>query len=255
MPTDRFGLAAPLIDARELRGVVYVSSASSKRSFAADAIVRAIEIAATPFVIGLERESDRTEATHDGLTGLLTAAEFRRQLHNELASTSALRDTVVSLWFVDTDSFKSINDRFGHRTGDCVLRAMAVLLAAQLVPGLDIAARNGGDEFCALLRGAAKDSAIERARRFCCDVRRHDFHLPVCMTASVGVATFPHDAAASSELLEAADGAMYHSKRSGRDRVSFVLGPARYACAPAEAESMPSRSQRQWHSDADERCT
>ena len=256
LPTDRFGLAVPLIDAREQRGAVYVSSPSSKKSFAVDAIVRAVETAATPFAIGLERESDRADATHDGLTGLLTAAAFRRQLHDDLAEASALRDNVVSLWFVDTDSFKSINDRFGHPAGDSVLRTMAALLEAQLVPGIDVAARNGGDEFCALLRRSGKNTAIERAQRFCGVVRRHDFRLAARITASIGVATFPHDAATSSELLEAADGAMYYSKRSGRDRVSFVQGPGRYTCAPAaEAESTASRSQPQWHSNADERCT
>jgi diguanylate cyclase (GGDEF)-like protein len=254
LPTDRFGLAVPLVDARELRGTVYVSSSLRAASFDVETIVSAIETAATPFAIGLERESDRTDAMHDGLTGLLTARAFRRHLHDELAKASALRDTVVSLWFVDTDSFKSVNDRCGHRAGDAVLRTMAILLSGHLVPGVDVAARNGGDEFCALIRGANKSAAIERARRFCKAVRQHDFRLPVRITTSVGVATFPHDATTSSDLLEAADAAMYHSKHRGRDRVSFVLGPGRYACE-AEAESAASRSQPQWHSNAGERST
>jgi diguanylate cyclase (GGDEF)-like protein len=252
LPADRFALAAPLIDARELRGAVYVSSTASSVNFDVEGIVYAIETAATVFAIALERESDRTDATHDGLTGLLTARAFRRYLHEELAKPPALRDTVESLWFVDTDSFKNVNDRFGHETGDAVLRTMATLLRAHLVPGIDLAARNGGDEFCALIRKATKSIAIERAGRFCSAVRAHDFRLPVRITASVGVATFPYDASTSSELLEAADGAMYYSKHGGRDRVSFVLGPGRYAYAPAEAESTASRSQRQWRSNADE---
>jgi diguanylate cyclase (GGDEF)-like protein len=106
---------------------------------------------------------------------------------------------------------------------------MAGLLEASLVPDLDAAARNGGDEFCALIRGASKSAAIERARRYCEAVRSHDFGIPVRVTASVGVATFPYDAATSSELLEVADAAMYHSKREGRDRVSFALERGRYA--------------------------
>jgi diguanylate cyclase (GGDEF)-like protein len=241
LPTDRFALAVPLIDARELRGALYVSSFSSS-SIEVESIVRAVETAATPYAIGLERELDRTDAMHDGLTGLLTAQAFRRHLHDELAKAPAARGSDAALWFVDTDSFKGVNDRFGHRAGDAVLQGMAVLLRAQLTPGIDVAARNGGDEFCALIRGACKRAAIERALRFCSMVRNHDFGLAVHITASIGVATFPTDASTSSELLEAADGAMYYSKRNGRDRVSFVLGPGRYACAPAEAESEASRS-------------
>jgi len=131
---------------------------------------------------------------------------------------------------------------------------VAALLRAQLVPGLDVAARNGGDEFCALIRGVGKNAAVERAKNFCSSVRDHDFGLPVGVTASVGVASFPHDASTSSTLLEAADAAMYHSKRGGRNCVSYAIEPGRYACALAEAGDGVSRSQPQWDSNAGESC-
>jgi len=60
-------------------------------------------------------------------------------------------------------------------------------------------------------------------------VRRHDFGIPMQITASVGVASFPYDARDANELLEVADAAMYHSKRSGRDRVSFAVNGAAFA--------------------------
>jgi diguanylate cyclase (GGDEF)-like protein len=243
IPTDRFAIAVPMIDSRALLAVAYASSASARDPRDADAIVRALECAAAPYAIALERESDRTEATHDGLTGLLAARAFRRRLHEDVARGSrAERRPVLCLWFVDTDRFKTVNDRFGHRAGDGVLQAMASLLRAHLAPDLDVAARNGGDEFCALLRGTSKGAAIERAQAFCNAVREHDFGLPVRITASVGVAAFPHDAPSSSALLEAADAAMYRSKRDGRDRVSFA----------AEAEAGFSRNSPQWRSNVDE---
>jgi two-component system cell cycle response regulator len=229
LPTDRAALAVPMQDARGLRAVVYLSSCDARALAARDELVMAVDCAAMPYALALERESDRADATYDGLTGVLTPRAFRRRLHDELTIASAKGGTITSLWFVDTDRFKSVNDRFGHRAGDGVLQAMAMLLQASLVPDLDAAARNGGDEFCALIRGASKSAAIERARSFCESVRAYDFGIPIRVTASVGVATFPFDASTSSELLEIADAAMYHSKREGRDRVSFALERDRYA--------------------------
>ncbi|HTX59239.1 MAG TPA: GGDEF domain-containing protein [Verrucomicrobiae bacterium] len=226
LPTDRAAVAVPLLDAGALKAVVYASSADAGALRDCDAVVRAVADAAAPLAIALEREADRLDATYDGLTGVLTPRAFRRRLHEEIAS---LRSGTLSLWFVDTDHFKRVNDEFGHRAGDGVLVAMASLLRAHAVDGVDLVARNGGDEFCALLRGATKSAAIERAARFCEAVRAYDFGLPLRVTASVGVAAFPYDAAASSDLLEAADAAMYHSKREGRDRVAFVVERGRCA--------------------------
>jgi len=228
LPTDRAALAVPMLDAGGLRGVAYLSSCDARALADREALVLAVECAATPYSLALEREADRADATYDGLTGVLTPRAFRRLLH-DVVSNAAPGGAPLSLWFVDTDRFKSVNDRFGHRAGDGVLQAMASLLEASLVADLDAAARNGGDEFCALVRAASKRAAIERAKAFCDAVRAHDFGLPVRVTASVGVATFPFDATSSSELLEAADAAMYHSKRAGRDRVSFALRRGEYA--------------------------
>ncbi len=247
LPSDRFAVAVPLCDG-EVCAVVYASSTFAA-GFDVDALVETIEAAAVPYAGAIERESDRRDATHDGLTGLLSPRAFRRQLHEELAHIGATAaETIVSLWFVDTDRFKEVNDRYGHPAGDAVLQTMASLLKAHLVPGSDLAARNGGDEFCALIRNASKNAAVERARRFLEAVRRHEFGVPASITASIGVATFPHDAATSNDLLELADGAMYHSKRNGRDRVSFVESPGRFASVAAEAETGPSRSHERWPS-------
>jgi diguanylate cyclase (GGDEF)-like protein len=229
LPTDRAALAVPMLDAHGLLAVVYASSCDARALSSRDELVLAIDCAAMPYALALEREADRADATFDGLTGVLTPRAFRRYLHDEIARAASTGGTVASLWFIDTDCFKSVNDRFGHPAGDGVLQEMAALLEASLAPDLDAAARNGGDEFCALIRGVSKSAAIERARAFCEAVRAHDFGIPIRITASVGVASFPFDASSSSELLEVADAAMYHSKREGRDRVSFAVERDRYA--------------------------
>lgn len=224
IPTDRRGLAVPLIDPSGLRAVVYVSSPSERAFAHEDCVVQAIEHALSPYAIAFERELDHADATYDALTGLLTPRAFRARLHAE--TQRCRRNAVMTLWFIDTDHFKRVNDEFGHSSGDRVLQEMAELLRVHTVRDVDAIGRNGGDEFCALIREAQKTLAIERAQAYCDAVRAHDFGVPVRITASIGVAALPFDAETPNDLLEVADAAMYHSKRVGRDQVSFAVnGP------------------------------
>jgi diguanylate cyclase (GGDEF)-like protein len=246
LPTDRFAVAVPLLDGARLLAVAYASSIRDGRPDDVEAVVQAAEHAAPAYAIALEREADRVDAAYDQLTGLLTPRAFRRRLQEEIVRGSvAGRNASLCLWFVDTDAFKTINDTLGHAAGDAVLRTMASLLEAQLVAHVEVAGRNGGDEFCALLHDG-KARGLARAQAFCDAVRAHDFGIPARVTASVGVAVFPYDAAEPARLLECADAAMYHAKRSGRDRVAYACDNGTFACAGAEAASRPSRSSRRW---------
>ena len=229
IPTDRCALAVPMADSNGLRAVIYASSCAVEDLDGEETIVRTIEHAASPYVIALERELARADATYDGLTGLLTPRAFRNRLRDEISRTRFGAVSVLTLWFIDTDRFKTVNDTFGHAAGDAVLQAMAELLRSFGVPDVDVAGRNGGDEFCALIHDAQKTVAIERAQAFCDAVRRFDFGITMHITASIGVASFPYDARDANELLEVADAAMYHSKRTGRDRVSFAVNGATFA--------------------------
>ena len=226
MPGDRSAVAIPMISERSIHGVWYAASATSSRLRPSVPLLTLAACAGEAYLLALERERDRNDATFDALTGVLAPRAFRSRLHELLANA---RDTVLSLWFVDTDRFKKINDGCGHEAGDAVLQRMAALLVAHAVPEIDVVGRKGGDEFCMLVCSARKMRAIERARAFCDAVRAHDFELPVRLTASVGVASFPFDAADAAALLEAADAAMYHAKRSGRDRVAYSLEGAGFA--------------------------
>jgi diguanylate cyclase (GGDEF)-like protein len=228
VPTDRSAVAVPMMDRGGLHAVVYASSRESELS-SEDAIVQSIEHATSPYVLALDREHDRADATYDGLTGLLTPRAFRTALREEIARARYGVRPVLTLWFIDTDRFKTVNDTLGHARGDAVLHAMAALLRAHVVPEVDIAGRNGGDEFCALIHDTQKSVAIERAHAFCEAVRRYDFGLPFPVTASIGVASYPYDARDANELLEVADAAMYHSKRMGRDRVSLAIDGTSFA--------------------------
>ena len=229
IPTDRAALAIPMYAGRTLLAVVYAASSTARAIAAADLLVRTVALAAVPYALAMEREADRASATYDGLTGLHTARAFRTALQEDLRVAVRGSHTSLALWFIDTDGFKRINDTYGHAAGDTILQRLAGLLRDHLIPSVDVGARNGGDEFCAIVRNAHKTDAIERAQQFCDAVRACDFGVALPITASIGVAAYPYDAASASELLEIADAAMYHSKRSGRDRVAFPNGRGGFA--------------------------
>ncbi len=226
--TDRYALAIPMLAGSGLAAVVYAASAREPIANG-DLLVRAVAQAASPYVLAAEREADRMNAAYDGLTGLHTPRAFREKLQEEVTLTRLGRHTTLCLWFIDTDHFKRVNDTFGHAAGDVVLQRMASLLRDHTLAGVDVVARNGGDEFCAIVRNVHKTAAIERAQRYCDAVEICDFGVSARITASIGVAAFPYDARDASELLEIADAAMYHSKRAGRGRVSFAVGRASFA--------------------------
>jgi len=230
IPTDRSALAIPMCDGGAPFAVVYLSSRTARAFEPARDLVALVRYAAIPYLLARERELDRNDAMYDGLTGLLAPRAFRTLLCEEVERSACDPTSLpLSLWFVDTDGFKAINDRDGHAQGDRVLQQMASLLRAHAVGGVDVPARNGGDEYCLLLRRSPKSAAIARAHAFVAAVRQHDFGAGRRVTASVGVASIPFDASTASALLECADAAMYHSKRAGRDRVSFAAGEGRFA--------------------------
>ncbi len=221
IPSDRSAIAVPMSAGAGACAVVYAGSRDDELPNA-ELVVRAVEHAAAPYLLALDRESDRANATFDALTGLHGPRSFRARLAEDIETAMMSGKSCIALWFIDTDHFKQVNDTLGHAAGDAVLRDMAALLKMHTLEGVDTSARNGGDEFCAILRDVQKTVAIERAQQLCQAVRAHDFGVDVALTASIGVAAFPFDAGSANELLEVADAAMYHSKRSGRDCVSFA---------------------------------
>jgi diguanylate cyclase (GGDEF)-like protein len=147
----------------------------------------------------------------------------------------------LALLFVDIDRFKAWNDTFGHASGDALLRAIAAQLRTAARDADDLVARNGGDEFCLAFPAMDKAVAIDRAAALCAAIAGADRHAlrppgasaAVAISASIGVAAYPADAGDANALLEAADAAMYASKRAGRDRVSYRTVAGAFAHLPA----------------------
>ena len=224
-PGDVAAVAVPI-------GRTGVLAFCARRPLAGDAVDRLATLAdqaAPAYHIALERERDRFRAEYDALTGLLTPRAFRQRLAALLEHARFLPHQRLALLFIDTDRFKQWNDRYGHAAGDALLRRLAGTLRAAARSQQDLVARNGGDEFCLVFTETDKATAIERAEALRAQLRTLDVAAlhpddpaAVTITASIGVAAFPGDATDANVLLERADEAMYHSKRSGRDAVSYV---------------------------------
>lgn len=167
-------------------------------------------------------EQTRQMAFTDGLTGLYLHRFFQVRLAEELVAAEK-NQTSLCLVMVDTDHFKTYNDTLGHPAGDALLKDIATLLKDK-VRHSDIVCRYGGDEFALILKDVPKEEAARTCERI-----RESFQLRfanqgVQVTASIGLACYPSDAHTKTELANAADEALYVSKRGGRNRVS--LAPA-----------------------------
>jgi two-component system, cell cycle response regulator len=152
----------------------------------------------------------------DGLTAVANRRTFETVLERELSRARRI-DGEVGLVLVDVDRFKDLNDTEGHQAGDELLRRLGRLLLEDS-RDFDTAARYGGDEFALVLPGSSVDDALQVAERIRRRLGESDGSVPA--TLSIGVASFPLHATDSSSLVQAADEALYESKRGGRDRVT-----------------------------------
>ena len=161
----------------------------------------------------------------DPLTGLYNRRHFDSQLE-VILSDHLPKNMPVCLLLIDLDGFKFINDTYGHPFGDEVLRTTAQLLKQQ-VRRNDYIARLAGDEFAMVLKNTDIENATRIAQKLHDRISDTRIPLPVGhmqLQSSMGVAEAPTHAANAQDLVSAADVALYHSKRGGRNRIE-VLSP------------------------------
>jgi diguanylate cyclase (GGDEF)-like protein len=161
------------------------------------------------------------QARLDSLTGLANRTAIRERLDQAFASASSERP--IALLVIDLDRFKYVNDTHGHPLGDALLRVVAERLRALAGPD-DLVGRLGGDEFAVVQPVAGYgDEAGVLALRVCRDLAApYELgSIHAVLGASVGVAFAARDATATSELLKAADMALYAAKAQGRGSVCF----------------------------------
>ncbi|MBL8151239.1 MAG: sensor domain-containing diguanylate cyclase [Blastocatellia bacterium] len=213
-------LGVPLECEQNLLGVISVASLA-KRAFT-EQHEEILRVLSHQVVSAVENARLYEMATVDALTGLVSARHLRQRLGEEFDSAKRNRKP-LSVVMIDIDYFKKINDSHGHEVGNEVLKHLAQILRSSIRDG-DIAARYGGEEFTILLPATSLDIASKVAERLRTAVQRSPANTSVgelFITASFGVACYPQtDFQDQSQLLSAADTALYRSKQKGRNCVS-----------------------------------
>ncbi|MCA9536673.1 MAG: diguanylate cyclase [Myxococcales bacterium] len=175
----------------------------------------------------LARDLDRM-SREDPLTGIANRRVFDLRLRREWQQ-STRNGAPLSLLMIDIDHFKRFNDSLGHQAGDACLRQVAQVLGTTAARSTDLPARYGGEEFAVVLPTTDEGGAEQVAKTILYRVRRLEVAHPDSATApyvtiSIGVATMVATAAkAESELIKAADRALYRAKKQGRDRVVVAV--------------------------------
>jgi diguanylate cyclase (GGDEF)-like protein len=214
---------------RRLHGSYSAAAAARLADYA-----RLVEAVVT---VARERAHWQDLAWTDDLSRLRNRRYFERRL-DELIEQCTQQRLCLTLLLLDIDDFKTYNDRFGHETGDALIREVAFLLT-RCCREQDVVARYGGDEFAVLLWDAEKPRVpgsrhptdlAAFAERFLQVVSSHQFRClgpdaPGPVTLSGGLASFPWDGRTREELLHAADEALLTAKRSGKNRIQLAGQP------------------------------
>lgn len=172
----------------------------------------------------LERQNElESRSRTDALTGIANRGWLEEQLDTRFRQCRDVGGT-LSVVFMDIDHFKSINDQYGHLTGDNVLVSFGKLLSAVVRDG-DLAGRYGGEEFMVVLPGEDANGAKKFAQRIAYRLQEQPMtwheDRPIYVTVSIGVACLNDGGFANStELINAADKSMYFIKHSGRSGIA-----------------------------------
>jgi diguanylate cyclase (GGDEF)-like protein len=167
-------------------------------------------------------------ANKDGLTGLYNHRYLQEKLDEEFQRVTRSNNP-FSVVMVDIDRFKTVNDTYGHESGDVVLKHVAEVLKGNLRES-DWVARYGGEEFLIFLFGADKHAAFQVMEKTRMAVERFEMLLPqhdrtVHVNISCGISSCPFDGSAKDELIQKADSALYRAKANGRNQtVLYEMG-------------------------------
>ena len=237
-------LAVPFVVEQKTIGALALSQLGERRFASSD--LRLLRVLADDCAIAIHKARlfDETQrlAILDGLTGLANSRHFYNELKKEMERAERYSKP-VSLILFDIDDFKKVNDSLGHQVGDNLLRELAQILPT-LTRKSDLLARYGGEEFAVLLPETSREHALATAERIRAKVEGHIYpgvDLPRGrMTISLGVATYPYDAATHRDFVRATDIALYAAKRAGKNRVfSYETLSLKQSPAPGGAGGEP----------------
>jgi diguanylate cyclase (GGDEF)-like protein len=176
--------------------------------------------------VQLHEEAQRLSIT-DGLTGVWNRRYFQMQFRQVLA-TSLRFGRSFSVLMLDLDHFKEVNDTYGHQRGDAILIEFAQRVKRTLRE-VDTFARYGGEEFICLLPETDVRGALITAEKTLETIRSEPFggidEQSLNLTVSIGLASYPQHGESYSEVVEAADQALYRAKQEGRNRARVAQSP------------------------------
>ncbi len=217
-------LCIPLLDAHnEVTGILTLEDGD--RTILADSRADFLGLLRTLIAIALENARLFHLAMVDGLTDLYVRRFFDVRLQEEIHRVRRYGGQ-LSLLITDIDHFKSFNDTYGHQCGDAVLSESARILKQTLRKNVDVICRYGGEEFGIILPETDTKGALEIADRVRSACEQHEFSYKGQshrVTLSGGLATFePARHATPENFIEEADGALYMSKKAGRNRITLA---------------------------------
>ncbi len=213
--------AFPIVVAREVAGLLMVANHNSQSLSESDLqIMNSITTQAGMALQNIASLNEvKQQADTDELTGLYNRRYFNEKFE-ELVNQTNEDGSSLALIMIDVDNFKKYNDTYGHPAGDQLLKTVAMAIGDAVREG-DIVTRYGGEEFAVILKRSGRETALqiaERIRIAVANIPKGGIQSPV--TVSLGVGTIPDHATDRAGLVEFADQSLYHSKQSGKNRVS-----------------------------------
>jgi diguanylate cyclase (GGDEF)-like protein len=249
-------ICVPLVSKRRTRGAIYLQSVNVVHGFRKNDLLFLTGLS-TPMALALEnallysksrRAEEALQRAHDhletevmsrtselrlakdkleqlsvtdGLSGLYNYRHLIHSLESELRRSIRYHRT-LALLLIDIDYFKSLNDTYGHLCGDYVIKTVAKILKDN-VRGTDVVARYGGDELAIMLIETNTKSALEVAKKLKHEIGSHPFQWQahqLSVNVSIGLVTAPRPGMKdASDLVNAADRALYQAKKAGRNSV------------------------------------
>lgn len=231
--TERLFLYVPLTVKKIKIGILAVDNVFSRQPIT-DEDIDNLNILANQAAVSIEKtrlyEEVKELSIRDSLTGLYVHGYFLDRLEQEVERASRDRGR-FSLLIVDIDGFKKYNDRYGHQTGDKILKILSDILKQNIRSFggkgrlTDAIGRYGGDEFVIMLTSIPSDPAQVVAKRLQDAVRQQRVVVDdreTTFTVSIGIALFPEDGADEVSLFKKADDALYWAKQHGKDQICLA---------------------------------